>query len=156
MVEGSVARTDWPLTARQLQCLERFWARKSAKVIGLELGISHHAVEKHLQAARHSLSVGTSIEAARLVFGDPQDATVRPYYDASEVHTTIKGIQSFAVSSSLFAFEGTAGEQAPINRLGPGMTLLAIVGVALASILAVALLVAAANGLAELSKGVFH
>ncbi len=156
MSDKARARSDWPLTPRQLECLERFWSRNSAKEIAIGLGISHHAVEKHLQGARQSLGVSTSIEAARLVFGDPRDPTVKPYYDPSEVpvgtppsHTTIVPERSHAVA-------GMAGEHIPINTFGPGLTMLAILAVAIGSILAVAALVAAAQGVNQLWWELIH
>jgi DNA-binding CsgD family transcriptional regulator len=156
MSDNLVAKTDWPLTRRQLQCLEGFWARKSAKVIAVELGITHHSVEKHLLAARQALGVGSSIEAARRVFGPPSAATVKPYYDASEVSQQGGLAHAFAVPMSLLAAEGMASERAPINHFGPALTLLAIVGVAIGSILAVALLVSAAEGLTQVWGRFLH
>ena len=156
MSKVPAAKDDWPLTPRQMQCLEGFWARKSAKEIGAELSISHHAVEKHLQAARQSLGVGTSIEGARRVFGSSTGATVKPYYNASEIHQDSSPAHACAVPESLMAAEGMASERAHINRFGPALTLLAIVGVAVASILAVALLVTAAEGLTQLWQKVLH
>ena len=150
------AKTDWPLTPRQTQCLEGFWARKSAKEIGAELGISHHAVEKHLHAVRQALGVRSSIEAARRVFGSPAEATVKPYYKASEVHQDHEPEHAFPVSTPRLAVEGMASERAQINRFGLTRTLLAIVGVAVASIFAVALLVMAAEGLTQLWQKFLH
>lgn len=39
----------------------------TAKEIALDLGVSHHAVEKRLKSARQKLGVATSLEAARLL-----------------------------------------------------------------------------------------
>ena len=71
------------LTERQQQCLEGYLARKTAKQIGRELGITHHAVEQHLKAARRKLGVADTAEAARL-YGRAT-ATVAPYYVAPEL-----------------------------------------------------------------------
>ena len=71
------------LTERQRQCLEGFLERKTAKQIGRELGISHHAVEQHLKAARRKLGAQDTGEAARRYFG--RGHTAEPYYAAPEV-----------------------------------------------------------------------
>ncbi|MGN6277689.1 MAG: helix-turn-helix transcriptional regulator [Sphingomonas sp.] len=65
------------LTPRQIDCLCRYAARKTAKQIGRELGITHHAVEKHLAAVRQKLGVETTAQAVDLLSGN---ATVEPYY----------------------------------------------------------------------------
>lgn len=39
----------------------------TAKEIALDLGVSHHAVEKRLKSARQKLGVATSLDAARLL-----------------------------------------------------------------------------------------
>lgn len=55
------------LTEREKECL-RLWLRhKTAKEIALDLGVSHHAVEKRLKMARTKLGVATSLQAARLL-----------------------------------------------------------------------------------------
>jgi len=55
------------LTDREKECLRRWLEHKTAKEIALELGVSHHAVEKRLKMARTKLGVATSLEAARLL-----------------------------------------------------------------------------------------
>jgi len=55
------------LTEREKECLRRWLKHKTAKEIALELGISHHAVEKRLKVARTKLNVFSSLEAARLL-----------------------------------------------------------------------------------------
>ena len=54
------------LSPRQAQCLRGVLDLKSAKLIGRELGISPHAVEKHLRICRQKFGVATTAEAARL------------------------------------------------------------------------------------------
>ena len=49
---GELDTKPSPLTERQIACLQGVGQHKSAKEIGRELGISNHAVEKHLKAAR--------------------------------------------------------------------------------------------------------
>lgn len=55
------------LSAREKECLRRFLQRQTAKEMALELGISHHAVEKRLKSARIKLGAATSLDAARLL-----------------------------------------------------------------------------------------
>ena len=55
------------LTAREKEALRAWLEHKTAKQIALELGISHHAVEKRLKMARTKLGVTSSMEAARLL-----------------------------------------------------------------------------------------
>lgn len=55
------------LTAKERECLRLWLEHKTAKEIALDLGISHHAVEKRLKSARHKLGVASSLDAARLM-----------------------------------------------------------------------------------------
>lgn len=55
------------LSEREKDCLRRFLRHQTAKEMALEIGISHHAVEKRLKMARTKLGVATSLEAARLL-----------------------------------------------------------------------------------------
>ncbi|MEE4200008.1 sigma factor-like helix-turn-helix DNA-binding protein [Erythrobacter sp.] len=55
------------LTERERQVLRLWLDHKTAKEIALDLGITHHAVEKRLMMARVKLDVGSSLEAARLL-----------------------------------------------------------------------------------------
>lgn len=55
------------LTAREKEVLRAWLAHKSAKEIALDLGITHHAVEKRLKMARTKLGAATSLEAARML-----------------------------------------------------------------------------------------
>lgn len=55
------------LSDAQREVLRRFHVRRSAKQIGLELGITHWAVNERLRAARHVLGVDSSAQAAALL-----------------------------------------------------------------------------------------
>jgi len=57
------------LTEREKICLRQWLQHKSAKEIAVDLGISHHAVEKRLKMARIKLGAASSMEAARLLGG---------------------------------------------------------------------------------------
>lgn len=63
------------LTDRQTACLEGVAQHKTAKLIAKELGISYHAVESHLKAARRKLGASSTAEALELLNHGP-----RPYY----------------------------------------------------------------------------
>ena len=55
------------LTEREKVCLRQWLHHKSAKEIAVDLGISHHAVEKRLKMARTKLRATSSLEAARML-----------------------------------------------------------------------------------------
>ncbi|MGB7419441.1 MAG: LuxR C-terminal-related transcriptional regulator [Erythrobacter sp.] len=59
--------TTAKLTEREKDALRGWLDRKTAKEIAIDLGISHHAVEKRLKMARVKLGVGSSLEAARIL-----------------------------------------------------------------------------------------
>ena len=67
MTEASPAseRCD-RLTQAERECLQGILDRKTAKEMGRDLQISHHAVEKRLKRARQKLGVQSSLAAARL------------------------------------------------------------------------------------------
>ncbi|GLR48152.1 response regulator transcription factor [Sphingomonas astaxanthinifaciens] len=150
------AKSGSLLTDRQTECLRLFWSRKSAKEIGQELGISHHAVEKHLQACRERLGVQTSVEAARMVFGGSVNATVRPYYDASELHADLPSLHLSVTPSAHERDWGGTDEKGLINRFGPVSILLLILGVGIGAILAVAVIIEAAQGIDQLGSVLFN
>lgn len=55
------------LTEREKEVLRAWLRHKTAKEIAIDLGISHHAVEKRLKMARTKLDAGSSLEAARML-----------------------------------------------------------------------------------------
>lgn len=55
------------LTPKERECLDRWLSHATAKQIALELGVTHHAVEKRLKSARAKLGVTSTLEAARLL-----------------------------------------------------------------------------------------
>lgn len=63
----SASETISRLTEREKEVLRAWLDHKSAKEIALDLGITHHAVEKRLKMARTKMGAGTSLEAARLL-----------------------------------------------------------------------------------------
>lgn len=71
------------LTERQKQCLLGAQRRQTAKQIGRELGITHHAVEQHLKAARRKLGARDTGDAVRIFAATL--ATDEPYYGSPEL-----------------------------------------------------------------------
>jgi DNA-binding CsgD family transcriptional regulator len=145
--------TDLPhLTERQRLCLMGFLQRKTAKQIGVELGISHHAVEQHLKAARKKLGARDTGEAARLFYGSPH-TMVEPYYGATELPLTA------STEASDTQPERTASVLRDIATDGPRMlqsltamqTLVAIGICGLGVIAILSLIIAVANGVAQLT-----
>ena len=55
-----------PLTSREREVLEGILDHKTAKQMGLEHGVSHHAIEKRLKRARQKLGADSSLDAAKL------------------------------------------------------------------------------------------
>lgn len=55
------------LTMREKEVLRAWLDHKSAKEIAIDLGITHHAVEKRLKMARTKLGAASSLEAARML-----------------------------------------------------------------------------------------
>ncbi|NQX95949.1 MAG: helix-turn-helix transcriptional regulator, partial [Erythrobacter sp.] len=53
------------LTPRESDCLRLVLDHRTAKEMAIEIGISHHAVEKRLKRAREKLGATSSLEAAR-------------------------------------------------------------------------------------------
>ena len=55
------------LSEKEKEALRLWLDRATAKEIAIDLGISHHAVEKRLKSARAKLDVSSSLAAARLL-----------------------------------------------------------------------------------------
>ena len=55
------------LTDKEREALRLWLGHATAKEIALDLGVSHHAVEKRLKSARQKLGVQTSLDAARIL-----------------------------------------------------------------------------------------
>ena len=140
------------LTERQRQCLEGYLARKTAKQIGRELGITHHAVEQHLKAARKKLGAAGTLEAARR-YAASAYTTVEPYYAAPEVPAAGAVDPSHAQPrQGVFLLRDVATD-APgvIQALSARQTLIAIGICGVAIIIILSLIVAVANGVAQLA-----
>lgn len=140
------------LTERQRQCLEGFIVRKTAKQIGRELGITHHAVEQHLKAARKKLGASDTPEAARRYVGSAY-TTAEPYYAAPEVsHTPVDGQCGSQPERMAFLLRDSATEvPGLIQALSARQTLLAIGACGVGMITILSLIVAVADGVAQLT-----
>ncbi|MEO5774292.1 MAG: helix-turn-helix transcriptional regulator [Sphingomicrobium sp.] len=135
------------LTDRQMACLEGVAQHKSAKEIGRDLGISNHAVEKHLKAARQKLGATSTIEALRIY----RQGTVQPHYASSDLSPPFKsdhpGHADRVNDAALPAFSGRSRAVWEIeHELSPQQTLAAI-GISVIGIVVVfALIMAIAQG----------
>lgn len=140
------------LTERQRQCLEGFLARKTAKQIGRDLGITHHAVEQHLKAVRKKLGAADTLEAARR-YAASAYATVEPYYAASEVPaaTAIDPSLDQPRQGSFLLRDVATDAPGMIQALSARQTLIAIGICGVAMIMILSLIVAVANGVAQLA-----
>ena len=135
------------LTDRQKQCLDGVLHRQTAKQIGRELGISHHAVEQHLKAARKKLGASDTLEAVRLYAG----ATVAPYYGPVELGETSvsshnHGHPDDAPRSRTVLRDVATEGRGPAYELTPIQTLAAIILASLGLVIILALLIAVAEG----------
>jgi DNA-binding CsgD family transcriptional regulator len=142
------------LSPRQKECLSGVLQLKSAKEIARELGISPHAVEKHLRICRQKYGVGTSAEAARL-FASEQQGSDSPQCELSDLawqsnQRHLGPALEQPVRPSMVEFEGSHGALSLEHPLTPRQTLLTIAAVSLASIVGLLLLVACAEGIRSL------
>ena len=140
------------LTERQRQCLEGYLARKTAKQIGRELGITHHAVEQHLKAARKKLGAADTLEAARR-YAASAYTTVEPYYAASEVPAaeTVDPCHAQPRQSVFLLRDVATDAPGLIQAFSARQTLIAIGICGVAIIIVLSLIVAVANGVAQLA-----
>jgi len=140
------------LTERQRQCLEGFLARKTAKQVGRELGITHHAVEQHLKAARKKLGAVDTLEAARR-YAASTYTTVEPYYAAPELPGAPidDQCQSQPRQGAFLLRDVATDVPGLIQALSARQTLIAIGICGLAMIIILSLIVAVADGVAQLA-----
>lgn len=142
------------LSPRQAECLRGVIDLKSAKEIARDLGISPHAVEKHLRSCREKFRVATSAEAARL-FARHNRGSEFPYYQASGLvpagdPADERPVLGQSDKPSLAALKDTYGALSPDRPLTPRQTLLTIAALSFVSIVGLLLLVAVAEGVRRL------
>ena len=140
------------LTKLQLQCLEGFWNRKTAKRIATELKISEAWVNKNLLSVRKQLNVNSSAEAAAIVFGARANSTKNYYYQETGVPLMALGEDQERALADASSSSMVANEQALLNRFGPLATIVGILMVSLVAIIGVSLLIVVAQGLNQLWK----
>jgi DNA-binding CsgD family transcriptional regulator len=143
------------LTERQRQCLQGALALQSAKEIALELGISHHAVEKHLRIARDKFGATTTAEAARRFA--VMESEGKPYGGSSDLVSAgsasdYRHILDHARRNSASGVKDAAtGALFLEPSFTPLQTLASIAAVSLISIIALLLLIACAQGIEMLT-----
>lgn len=151
---NQIERTDLPsLTERQRECLEGFIHRRTAKEIGRDLGITHHAVEQHLKAARKKLGATDTLDAARRYMA-AHPTTVEPYYAASELSDTSGDppCREQPMRGSFLLRDSATDEPVLLQALSTRQTLLVICLCGLGAIAILSLIVAVANGVAQLAQ----
>jgi DNA-binding CsgD family transcriptional regulator len=141
------------LTERQRECLEGFIHRRTAKEIGRDLGITHHAVEQHLKAARKKLGATDTLDAARRYMA-AHPTTVEPYYAASELSDTSGDppCREQPMRGSFLLRDSATDEPVLLQALSTRQTLLVICLCGLGAIAILSLIVAVANGVAQLAQ----
>lgn len=149
VTKASKPRQEWPLTPRQMQCLELLWSRLSVKQIAGRLSITDDTVEAHLKQCRQRLGTTSSMDAARLVFGDDEEITVKPYYDRTGIPADHHPLQ-FELTPTADGQFGRARTSGLINTFSPVLTFGIVLAIALAAIFAVVLLVQVGQGIREL------
>lgn len=112
------------LTPREKEVLRAWLAHKSAKEIALDLGITHHAVEKRLKMARTKLGAASSREAARMLadsegYGQavtgPPDLPPAPLQQSSWLHRpfVLGGLAMFTLTVLGLALTAAYPSDAP-------------------------------------------
>jgi DNA-binding CsgD family transcriptional regulator len=138
------------LSSRQEQCIRGVLDLKSAKVIARELGISQHAVEKHLKVVRAKFGVDTTVEAARL-FALAREGKDFQQYGFSDLAERCAAGHSTPVHEQPHGWSGDQNGALLLDApLTPRQTLLTIAAVCFASIVGLLLLVACAEGIRAL------
>ncbi len=119
------------LTEREKDSLRRWLEHKTAKEIAIDLGISHHAVEKRLKMARTKLGVGSSLEAARLLADEERSGQTVPQPADLQTGTEPRKAWpprpfAFGVIAMLlltvFVFALAPAQHPPINAVTPAET----------------------------------
>lgn len=140
------------LTERQQQCLEGVLQYKTAKHIGRELGITHHAVEKHLKAARVKLGADDTLQAARTYIA--QLTTGRPYYGAAELSQP--GEEGPTIDRpepmSFLLRDVATDSKGLVYDFCPRQTLIAIALAGIGLVAVLALIIAIAQGVGQLTS----
>jgi len=142
------------LSPRQQDCLRGVLQLKSAKEIARDLGISQHAVEKHLKICREKYGVLTTAEAAR-IFSLQGQGGERPQCGSSDLaprHAMADegGVRERRRGLSFGQLGDSNGALSLDPPLAPRQTLLTIAAVSFGSIVGLLLLVACAEAIRSL------
>jgi DNA-binding CsgD family transcriptional regulator len=156
MPQDEVKPPTRELTKLQLECLEGFWNRKTAKRIAVELDISEAWVNKNLLGIRKQLNVNSTAEAAAIVFGAKAEGTKNYYYQKTDVSRLALAEDQALALADAPSSSVAASEQALLNRFGPLATIVAIFVVGLGAIIGVSLLIVVAQGMNQLWKALGH
>ena len=157
MDKGAGAPAMPKLSPRQEACLRGVLELKSAKEIARDLGISPHAVEKHLRVSREKYGVASSAEAARL-FAFGQQGSEFPPSDVSDLPGSAffehqRLVLAPGTAPSMVGREGNHRVSLADQPLRPRQTLLIIFAISFGSIVGLALLIAVAEGVRRLVSG---
>ena len=139
------------LTERQKQCLLGALRRQTAKQIGRDLGITHHAVEQHLKAARRKLGASDTGDAVRIFAATL--TTDRPYYGSSELSGATQSLHlPDQPPRSKDQLRDVAMERmSAAHDLSAWQTLVAVAVSALGLVAIMALIIAIAQGVQQLA-----
>lgn len=142
------------LSPRQKECLRGVLQLRSGKEIARELGISPHAVEKHLRICREKYGVATSAEAARLFALQEQGGEFPqcgvPDLAAGTAGGHRKSVSAAGIEAASVRPGDSHGALSADRPLTPLQTLLTIAAVSFVSIVGLLLLVACAEGVRRL------
>jgi hypothetical protein len=150
MPQDDVKPAALGLTDLQLRCLEGFWNRKPIKRIAADLGISEAWVNKNLMAARRHLNVGSSADAAAIVFGSKPGSIKNYYYQKTALSEAANQTDQALVGSGERLFAPVASERALINNYDVVQTIGRIFAVALGLIAGLLLVLQSAVGIHNL------
>lgn len=170
------------LTDGQLVCLRLVMEGHTSKRIAKELGISPHTVDQRLRLAIHTLSVENRFDAARLVRRVEGDRYQRPVYQPPHVVEVPEPVETEPASGDTdgarrhdaYSVVGEArpsfeplpsdvpppsppvrsGEGRRRNDLAPMVRIAWTVGLMIGVVLALGLLITAAEGLARLMDAI--
>ena len=147
MPQNDLQHDAFGLTPLQVKCLEGFWNRKPVKRIAAELGISEAWVNKNLLAVRRQLNVGSSAEAAGIVFGSKRDSIKNYYYQETDLPQSAPAADQNRAGAAGKLIAAVTSERALINNFGVGQTLGLIFAVAIGVIAGLLLMLQAAVGI---------
>jgi DNA-binding CsgD family transcriptional regulator len=164
------------LSDRQAECLRLVGNGLNAKQIASRLDLSHETVNAHLKAARRTMGVGRSLDAARLLIAAEQAEAGDPPSESMGNHSMVianshpaepfpshqassadggDGVSSFELrgTRTAFLFEedassvGQAAMKARFGDLSPARRMLIIIAVMIGCVVTVAGLAAIAGSL---------